>query len=82
MQILMSIESALEAQFKQPDGPSLPGVSWLVRIDHGGQVHHVRVQALLAAEIVSGWNPAQEREHTIHMGNLHGQPAQPWWGFW
>jgi hypothetical protein len=40
------------------------------------------VQALLAAEIVSGWNPAQEREHTIHMGNLHGQPAQPWWGFW
>jgi len=105
MQIPMSIESALEAHFKQADGPSLPGVSWLVRIEHAGQVHHARVKALLApdatkatrrddgyqarttmqylaAEIESGWNPAREREHTIHIGNPHGQPEQPWWKFW
>lgn len=105
MQIPMSIESALEAHFKQADGPSLPGVSWLVRIEHGGHLYHARVKALLApdatkatrrddgyqarttmrylaAEIENGWNPAQEREHTIHIGNPHGQPAQPWWKFW
>ncbi|MEO8805289.1 MAG: hypothetical protein ABI433_04355 [Burkholderiaceae bacterium] len=105
MQIPMFIESGLEAHFKQDDGPSLPGVSWLVRIEHAGHVHHARVKALLApdttkatrkdgayqarttmqylaAEIENGWNPALEREHTIHIGNPHGQPAQPWWKFW
>ena len=105
MQIPMSIESALAAHFKQPDGPSLPGVSWLVRIEHGGQHYHARVKALLASdatratrrddgyqaqttmqyladEIAKGWNPAHEREHTIQIGNPHGQPARPWWKFW
>lgn len=106
MQIPMSIESALAAHFKQPDGPSLPGVSWLVRIEHGGRSYHARVKALLApdasratrkdegyqarttmqylaAEIEAGWNPAQEREHTIQIGNPHGQqPVRAWWRFW
>jgi hypothetical protein len=102
----MSIESALAAHFKQPDGPSMPGVSWLIRIDHGGRSYSARVKALLAAdatkatrrddgyqartamqylaaEIENGWNPAQEREHTIHIGNPHGALApRPWWRFW
>jgi hypothetical protein len=102
----MSIESALAAHFTQPDGPSMPGVSWLIRIEHGGRDYHARVKALLAAdatkatrkdddyqartamqylaaEIENGWNPAQEREHTIHISNPHGQLAQrPWWRFW
>jgi hypothetical protein len=106
MNIPMSIESGLEAHFKQTDGPSLPGVSWLVRIEHGGRMHHARVKALLApdaskatrrdngyqaattmqylaAEIENGWDPAQEREHVIHIGNPHGAPAAaPWWKFW
>ncbi len=46
----MTIESALAAHFKQPDGPSVTGVSWLVRIEHGGRAHHARVKALLAAD--------------------------------
>jgi len=108
MQIPMTIESALSAHFKQPNGPSVPGVSWLVRIEHGGRHYHARVKALLApdatkatrkddgyqarttmqylaAEIENGWNPAQEREHTIQIGNPQGQPLQPtrpWWRLW
>src|SRR4051794_31795821 len=105
MSIPMSVQSGLAAHFKQPDGPSLPGVSWLIRIEHGGSTYHARVKALLmadatkatrkddgyqartamqylAAEIENGWNPAQEREHTIHIGNPHGQAAQRrWWRF-
>ena len=108
MQIPMQIESGLAAHFKQDEGPSLPGVSWLVRIEHGGAQHHARVNALLmpeatratrkdegyqarttmeylSAETENGWDPAQPREHTIHIGNPHGQPAspeRPWWRFW
>lgn len=108
MNIPMAIESGLAAHFKQVEGPSLPGVSWLVRIEHGGRVHHARVKALLmpdatkatrkdegyqarttmdylSAEIHNGWDPAEERDHTIHIGNPFGQPAQetrPWWRFW
>lgn len=36
----------------------------------------------LAAEIDKGWDPAQEREHTIEIGNPHGQVPPPWWKFW
>jgi len=46
----MRIVSGLAAHFKQPDGVSLPGVSWLVAIEHGGQTYHARVQALLASD--------------------------------
>jgi hypothetical protein len=101
----MSIQSGLAAHFRQAEGPSLQGVSWLVRIDRDGQTHHARVKALLAPsatratrkdeayqaqtsmqyladEIERGWNPADEREHTIHIGNPVDQRPQPWWKFW
>jgi hypothetical protein len=105
----MTIESALAAHFKQPNGPSVAGVSWLVRIEHGGRAHHARVKALLAADasratrrdqkyqarktmqyldelIESGWDPAQEREHTIEIGDPPGapgtEPSRSWWRFW
>ena len=45
----MKIESSLAAHFKQANGTSLPGVSWLVRIEHGQQPCYARVKALLAA---------------------------------
>ena len=105
MSIPMSVESGLAAHFKQPDGPSVPGVSWLVRIEHEGQVCHARVKALLAADasratrrddgyqarttmqylaelIESGWNPANEREHVIEIGNPPSAGPDPWWRFW
>lgn len=105
MQIPMSIESGLSAHFKQPDGSSVPGVSWLVRIEHRGGSYHARVMALfaagasratrrdesyqaratmeyLAALIESGWNPAQEREHAIEIGNPPAAPGRPWWRLW
>ncbi|MBC7832936.1 MAG: hypothetical protein H7Y62_13070 [Hyphomicrobium sp.] len=105
MQIPMMIESAFAAHFKQADGPSVAGVSWLVRIQHGGRMHHARVKALLAidasratrrddryqarttmqylaAEIENGWDPAQEREHTIEIGDPPGTPTRPWWRLW
>ncbi|MEP7099675.1 MAG: hypothetical protein ABI781_04145 [Burkholderiales bacterium] len=46
----MHVESSLAAHFKQADGPSLPGVSWLIGIEHGGRTYHARVKALLAAD--------------------------------
>ena len=105
MTMSMSIESGLSAHFKQDDGPSLPGVSWLVRIERDGCIHHARVKSLLAAdasratrkdekyqgrttldylaaEMANGWDPAQEREHTIQIGDPQGQVAPPWWKFW
>ncbi len=101
----MKIESALAAHFKQPNGPSVPGVSWLVRVEQDGQTYHARVKALLspnasratrrnqdyqarttmqylAALIESGWNPAQERDHTIEIGDPTGALPRPWWKFW
>ena len=44
----------------------------------------------LADEIGKGWDPADEREHVIHIGNPQGSPAggaahappRPWWRFW
>jgi len=39
-------------------------------------------------QIESGWNPAQPREHTIHIGDplsgvgSPGQAHRPWWRFW
>jgi len=112
----MAIESGLSAHFKQADGPSLPGVDWLVRIERAGSTHHVRVRAVLARDasaatrkdeayqaqttmqyladqMEGGWDPAEEREHLIHIGNPHGQApdaaaeaepaaARPWWKFW
>ena len=113
----MAIESALSAHFLQPDGPSLPGVDWLVRIERDGRTHHARVRALLqpgaskatrkdqayqaqttmqylADQLEAGWDPADEREHVIHIGDPHGQAPdaaigqasgdapKPWWKFW
>ena len=104
----MAVESALSAHFKQADGPSLPGVEWLVRIERDGRTHHARVRALLqpgaskatradqayqaqttvqylADQMESGWDPAHEREHLIHIGDPHGQApaaAKPWWKVW
>ena len=105
MQTPMSIESGLTAHFKQASGPSVPGVSWLVRIEQGGFSYYARVKALLAADasratrrdkdyqahatmqylaalIENGWNPAEEREHTIEIGDPPGAPQVPWWKFW
>jgi hypothetical protein len=41
-------------------------------------------------ELRSGWDPAQEREHTIYIGNPHPSvtgeaptpPGKPWWKIW
>ena len=113
----MAVESGLSAHFKQPDGPSLPGTDWLVRIERDGRTHHARVRSLLqpsaskatrndqayqaqttmqylADQMEGGWDPANEREHLIHIGDPHGQAsaatgveatgdaAKPWWKFW
>lgn len=113
----MAIESGLSAHFKQPDGPSLPGTDWLVRIERDGSTYHARVRALLqpgaseatrkdqsyqaqttiqylADQMQSGWDPAEAREHVIHIGDPLGQAsaapdagaadpaAKPWWKFW
>lgn len=98
----MSIESAPAAHLDQPDGPSMPGVSRLIRIELGGRARHARVKTMLAAyatqatrpddayqarttmheltaAIDNGWNPTQQRKHTIHIDNARDQPALTAW---
>lgn len=36
----------------------------------------------LAALIEGGWNPAQEREHAIEIGDPQGVGPRPWWRLW
>lgn len=42
---LMRVEGALEAHFKQPDGPSRPGVDWVIGLKRGEELHRVRVRS-------------------------------------
>ena len=47
------------------------------------EAHQTRATlAYLNAELANGWDPAQEREHTIEIGNPPGQRAPAWWKFW
>lgn len=57
-----------------------PDVAKATRMDDGYQSR--TTMQYLAAEIEGGWNAAHEREHTIHIGNPHGQPAARSWQFW
>ena len=106
---LMRVEGALEAHFKQPNGPSRPGIDWAIGLKRGEDLHTVRVRSYFMDDatkatradtrylgntvmqhldelIRSGWDPGQERQHEITIGNpLPGTaPAQkkPWWQFW
>jgi hypothetical protein len=74
----MSIESGLAAHFKRPDGPSVPGVSWLVRIEHEGQVHHARVKALLAPDATRATRRDQGYQAQTTMEYLADEIERGW----
>ena len=48
---LMRVEGALEAHFKQPTGPSRPGVDWTIGLKRGEQIHRVRVRSYFADDL-------------------------------
>ena len=48
---LMRVEGALEAHFKQPTGPSRPGVDWTVGLKRDEEIHRVRVRSYFAEDL-------------------------------
>ena len=48
---LMRVEGALEAHFKQPGGPSRPGIDWTIGLKRGEETHRVRVRSYLAEDM-------------------------------
>jgi len=64
----------------------LPGTASATRKDQAYQAQ--TTLQYLADQIEQGWNPANEREHTIHIGDPVQPRAQPhtpprrWWKFW
>ena len=78
MSVAMTIESGLAAHFKQPDGPSLPGVDWLVRIEHAGRIHHARVRALLAADATQATRKDEAYQAQTTMQYLADEIEKGW----
>jgi len=78
MSTTMSIESGLAAHFKQVQGPSLPGISWLVRIDHNGATHHARVTALLAPDASKATRRNKDYQARTTMEYLTDQIESGW----
>jgi len=50
---LMRVEGALEAHFRQPTGPSRPGIDWTIGLKHGAEMHRVHVRAYFADDMTS-----------------------------
>lgn len=74
----MRIESGLAAHFKQADGPSLPGVSWLVWIEHGERTYHARVKALLAPDASRATRKDDGYQARTAMQYLAAEMANGW----
>lgn len=60
---LMRVEGALDAHFKQPDGPSRPGTDWVIGLKRGDELHQVRVRSYLSADAT-----AATRGDTTYLG--------------
>lgn len=59
----MRVEGALDAHFKQPDGPSRPGTDWVIGLKRGDELHRVRVRSYLSADAT-----AATRADTTYLG--------------
>ena len=55
---LVRIEGALNAHFKQPDGPSRPGTDYAVGLKRGQETHRIMVRAYLSPDLT----PAARRD--------------------
>ena len=60
---LMRVEGALDAHFKQPDGPSRPGTDWVIGLKRGDELHQVRVRSYLSPDAT-----AATRGDTTYLG--------------
>lgn len=50
---LVRIEGALNAHFKQPDGPSRPGTDYAVGLKRGQETHRIMVRAYLSPNLTA-----------------------------
>ena len=75
---LMRIEGGLNAHFKEPNGPSRPGVDWAVGLKRGDEVHTVMVRALLADDATPATRANQDYQARTAMQYLNDQLHSGW----
>ncbi len=75
---LMRIERGLSAHFKQPDGPSRPGVLWTVGLKRGDEIYSVMVEALLTDDATQATRRDQEYQAQTAMQYLNDQLNNGW----
>ncbi len=77
-QWLMRVEGALEAHFKQPNGPSRPGVDWTIGIKHGAATWTVIVRAFLADDASAATRADQHYQAQTVMQYLNDLIGKGW----
>ena len=77
-QWLMRIENGLSAHFKQPHGPSRPGVMWSVGLKRGEETYTVMVKGLLTDDATSETRENQQYQAQTAMQYLNDQLNQGW----
>ncbi len=75
---LMRIEGGLSAHFKQPDGPSRPGVMWTVGLKRGDEIYSIMVRALLTDDATPATRRDQEYQAQTAMQYLNDQLNNGW----
>jgi hypothetical protein len=75
---LMRVEKSLSANFKQPSGPSRPGVMWSVGLKRGDETYVVMVKGLLMDDATLETRNDQTYQAQTVMQYLNDQLNQGW----
>jgi len=77
-QWLMRVEKGLSAHFKVPNGPSRPGVQWIIGLKRGEVEHSVPVTALFVDNATDETRANQEYPARTAMQYLNDQLRNGW----
>jgi len=77
-QWLMRVEGALAAHFKQENGPSRPGVEWVIGLKHGAATYTAPVRAYHAADATAKTRADQQYQAQTVMQYLNDLIAGGW----
>ncbi len=75
---LMRVEKGLSAHFKVPNGPSRPGVQWVIGVKLGAAEYKVFVKALFADDATAETRANQEYQARTAMQYLNDQLRNGW----
>jgi len=74
----LRVASGLAAHFKQPDGPSEPGVVWSVQIARGDERYTAMVKTLFAADATRATRRDDRYQSQTAMQYLNDRLRQGW----